>query len=440
MNRNPITVFSGREDFLVALRERCPDASFSTADESRGPTLFVIHDSFRGEVPQPGRSRLRIFVGSSAGEVQRPFGDLHVGEEDFLQHAGEYLSFAQDFLVTISRTNDLEQEVDLFAEVRDLMMMADLDPVFERITTSTLNLLKLGHGSLFAFDPRLERFVAVFSNEQTAPDATDAGEHLPEETRARLDRGIAGQKPYVIEGRSDGTTAITIPIQVRDDLIGFFAASIPEGQLLDEDLAKRAARYLRAVTGVIANVHQLTSSKDLAMRDDLTKAFNRRFFDAYLDEEIERARRYGSVLSIIFLDLDDLKVVNNKYGHLMGSRVLQEVAKRILGAVRGIDKVVRFGGDEFCIILPQTDQQQASNVANRVRKALSDSTFLPDPDIEIPITASFGIATFPYHGLTKEDLIRQADDAMYRVKTSTKNAIGLAGDFESPRAARKDAG
>src|SRR5947209_19523066 len=123
------------------------------------------------------------------------------------------------------------------------------------------------------------------------------------------------------------------------------------------------------------------------MRDDLTKAFNRRFFESYLDEEIERAKRYSATCSIIFLDLDDLKTVNNAHGHLTGSRTLQEVAKRILGAVRGIDKVVRFGGDEFCIILPQTDQEQAMLVASRVRKAIISSTFRLDPDIEISISA-----------------------------------------------------
>src|SRR5438045_9394475 len=101
------------------------------------------------------------------------------------------------------------------------------------------------------------------------------------------------------------------------------------------------------------------------MRDDLTKAYNRRFFESYLDEEMERSRRYGVVFSIIFLDLDDLKMVNNFYGHLTGSRTLQEVAKRILGAVRGIDKVVRFGGDEFWIILTPTDPGQAVPGASR---------------------------------------------------------------------------
>ena len=124
---------------------------------------------------------------------------------------------------------------------------------------------------------------------------------------------------------------------------------------------------------MLSNIYQLTRSRDLAMRDDLTKAYNRRFFETYLDEEIERSRRYGTLFSIIFLDLDDLKMVNNFYGHLSGSRTLQEVAKRILGAVRGIDKVVRFGGDEFCVILPQTDQEQAVAVANRISRAIASS-------------------------------------------------------------------
>jgi diguanylate cyclase (GGDEF)-like protein len=102
------------------------------------------------------------------------------------------------------------------------------------------------------------------------------------------------------------------------------------------------------------------------------------------------------------------------------------VAKRILAAVRGIDKVVRFGGDEFCIILPQTDQEQAIAVANRVRKALIASQFRLGDTVEASISASFGIATYPTHGVLKDDLIRQADAAMYRVKSTTKNAVGVA--------------
>src|SRR5206468_11001569 len=178
---------------------------------------------------------------------------------------------------------------------------------------------------------------------------------------------------------------------------------VPDSQHLDASNFSPVTRYLRAVVQVLGNVYQLTRSQDLAMRDDLTKAFNRRFFESYLDEEIERSRRYGSLFSIIFLDLDELKTVNDFYGHLTGSRTLQEVAKRILAAVRGIDKVVRFGGDEFCIILPQTDQEQAAAVANRVRKAIISTPFRLDPDVEVSITASFGIATYPTHAMTKDD-------------------------------------
>ena len=217
-----------------------------------------------------------------------------------------------------------------------------------------------------------------------------------------------------------------MPLRADDDLIGVIRVPITPRDEVDETAAINVTRYLKAVTQVLGNVYQLTRSRDLAMRDDLTKAFNRRFFESYLDEEMERARRYGSLFSIIFLDLDDLKMVNNFYGHLTGSRTLQEVAKRILNAVRGIDKVVRFGGDEFCIILPQTDQDQAVAVANRVRKAFVSASFTLEPNIEISITASFGIATYPVHAVTKEDLIRQADLAMYRVKSTTKNAVGVA--------------
>ena len=120
------------------------------------------------------------------------------------------------------------------------------------------------------------------------------------------------------------------------------------------------------------------------------------------------------------------KTVNDKYGHLAGSRTLQEVAKRILGAVRGIDKVVRFGGDEFCIILPNTDQEQAIAVAHRVHRALLGAEFHLADNIDVSITASFGIATYPTHAITKDDLIRQADAAMYRIKSTTKDAVGVA--------------
>ena len=255
------------------------------------------------------------------------------------------------------------------------------------------------------------------------PDAHETGEFLPGIPSDLLQRALSSGHSFAAD-RAAGM--IVIPLQIEHDLVGVIRVPLASTDTLDEAKVEEVSQYVRAVASVLGNIYQLSASRDLAMRDDLTKAFNRRFFESYLDEEIERSRRYGSLFSIIFLDLDDLKMVNNFYGHLTGSRTLQEVAKRILAAVRTIDKVIRFGGDEFCIVLPETDQEQALAVANRVRKAMTAASFIIDGSVEISVTASFGIATYPTHGLSKDDLIRQADAAMYRVKSTTKNAVGLA--------------
>src|SRR2546428_5221092 len=187
---------------------------------------------------------------------------------------------------------------------------------------------------------------------------------------------------------------VVMPLQVEHDLVGVICAPMEGTDTFDAAIVENVSRYLGAVAAVLGTISQLSRSRALAMRDDLTKAFNRRFFDSYLDEEIERSRRYGSLFSIIFLDLDDLKMVNNFYGHLTGSRTLQAVAKRVLTAVRNIEEVIRFSGDEFCLDLPQTDQEQALAVANRVRKAMTATSFIIDGTVEISVTASFGIATY----------------------------------------------
>lgn len=425
MSRNQIAVCTSDADFLATLRGHCPDRTFADFRDSLDAGVIIVDGSFQGEVPSAGRSRVRILLEPAAVAQPRGFGDLRLEREVFLGSVEEFLGIAGDLSMTMQRGADLEQEVDLFAEVRDLMLVADPDLVFEKITQSALTILRLPAGALLVHDPRLDRFIVAYATDRTAPSPSDESNAALQELARQA---VRDRRTWLLGKTAEGLSMIAVPLEIGGEVLGFFTATVPSGLEVSDAAASQAARYIRAVRGVVAHLHQLTRSRDLAMLDDLTKAFNRRFFDSYLDEEIERARRYGSFFSIIFLDLDDLKLVNNRHGHLMGSRVLQEVARRILGAVRNIDKVVRFGGDEFCIIMPQTDQVQASLVAGRVRKSLIQSSFHSEPDIEIPIAASFGIATYPYHALSKEDLIRQADDAMYRVKSSTKNAIGLAGE------------
>ena len=412
-----IGVYSGDSAVTQQLRERCADLVFVDGEEADRCRVAVIDTDSDA---QPRKSVARVVLHDGKRDEPRRHGDFRVDRASFLKDPLHSLEAAIDLAETVLHATTLEQEVGYLTQIHELMAMIEPEAVSERVTRTVLNLLGVPRGALLLHDPRLERYIASFSND---PSSRDTGEFLPGIPADVLQRALASGDFIAVDRE---TALVIMPLRVDDDLIGVIRVPIEAADVIDDEATFAVTRYLKAVTQVLGNVYQLTRSRDLAMRDDLTKAFNRRFFESYLDEEMERARRYGSLFSIIFLDLDDLKMVNNFYGHLSGSRTLQEVAKRILNAVRGIDKVVRFGGDEFCIILPQTDQDQAVAVANRVRKAFIASPFMLEPTIEISITASFGIATYPVHAVTKEDLIRQADMAMYRVKSTTKNAVGVA--------------
>lgn len=407
-----VGIYSSHEDLPGRLREACPEWTFAEGGEERLRARVAVVD---GEEPADSKAVARIVIDAAR---ERRAGELHLVREAFLRDPHAALAFAADLADAVLHAAQLEQESSYLREIHELMTMSDAEAVSERITTTVLGITGLEHGTLFLHDPRYERYVVSYSND---PGYRETNEFLPGIPSDVLQKAIAAPALFAVAGG-----IMVMPLQVNDDLLGVIRIPVRAGQAIDETNAANVTRYLGAVAQVLSNIYQLTRSRDLAMRDDLTKAYNRRFFETYLDEEIERSRRYGTLFSIIFLDLDDLRMVNNFYGHLSGSRTLQEVAKRILGAVRGIDKVVRFGGDEFCVILPQTDQEQAIAVANRISRAIASSPLHIDASIEVTITASFGIATYPLHAMTKDALIRQADAAMYRVKSTTKNAVGVA--------------
>ena len=406
-------IYSDGDDLIRELRGRAPDWTFETAGEARDACRIAVVDA--GHDRPVGKSVVRLFLGDLP---DRRNGELHMDRDTFLRSPAEILAFAADLAEAAMHAAQLEQEASYLRQIHELMTMVEAEAVSERITRTVLDLLGLEHGTLFLHDPRLERYVVSFSND---PDVRESTEFLPGIPADVLQQALSSPQLFAM-----APGMIVMPLQVREDLLGVIKIPIGPDFVLTPEVTAGVTKYLGAVAQVLSNIYQLTRSRDLAMRDDLTKAYNRRFFETYLDEEIERSRRYGTLFSIIFLDLDDLKMVNNFYGHLSGSRTLQEVAKRILSAVRGIDKVVRFGGDEFCVILPQTDQDQAMLVANRIAKSISSSPLRIDANVDVTITASFGIATWPIHAMTKEALIRQADAAMYRVKSTTKNAVGVA--------------
>lgn len=161
----------------------------------------------------------------------------------------------------------------------------------------------------------------------------------------------------------------------------------------------------------------------LTITDDLTKLYNSRYLNIYLEREIKRARRQGSALALIFLDLDGFKGINDRHGHLCGSRALHEVGAILKRSVRDTDIVSRYGGDEFVIVLPDTDARCATGIAERIRRALKDHPFLGEFGLAVNLSASFGISAFPEHGFSPQDLIQKADQAMYSVKEAGKDGV-----------------
>ena len=176
----------------------------------------------------------------------------------------------------------------------------------------------------------------------------------------------------------------------------------------------------------IENAILFQRTEQLTITDDLTKLFNSRYLNLYISREIKRCKRHGIPLSVIFLDLDGFKGVNDAYGHLAGSRTLTEVGGILVEAVRESDILARYGGDEFVVVLPETPPSGALVIAERIRRAIESHSFLKDQGLEARISASFGIASYPDHALTPEGLIQKADQAMYRVKERDKNGIEVA--------------
>ncbi len=176
--------------------------------------------------------------------------------------------------------------------------------------------------------------------------------------------------------------------------------------------------------------------EDLATHDALTGLFNRAQLEKRLQQEVDRARRYGRVLSLFFLDLDHFKTVNDRFGHQAGDALLKGFADLLCSEVRQVDFVGRYGGEEFVIIMPETTPEQALETAERLRARVADQDFELEPGgRKLSITVSIGIGAIPNHGRTMEALIQAADAAMYRAKQAGRDRVHMAsGDDRSESA------
>lgn len=199
------------------------------------------------------------------------------------------------------------------------------------------------------------------------------------------------------------------------------------------EAAREPLHYLESQLLSEANwLKRLDRAQAMLYRDDLTGLFNYRYLELALDSEVRRAERFQTPFCLMFIDIDNFKGVNDNFGHLVGSKVLKELASVLKREIREIDSVIRYGGDEFIVILLGATTQIGTVVAERIREAIETNQFQTDrPGITLQITASIGVASFPEHGITKDLLIRSADMSMYQGKKIGKNRVIVANDLEN---------
>ncbi len=281
----------------------------------------------------------------------------------------------------------------------------------------------------------------AFRNRDTKTEDVEADDWratspVPTRSESKAAR-LAAAGMGIIKRRERGQHVVAVPLICGERLLGILEG-IREGHdthsFKKSDIALLDALSL-PIASALANSVRIAEAERLSQTDDLTKLHNARYLRQFLLNEIRRARRYGSSVAALFLDLDDFKQVNDLHGHLAGSHVLMEMATVILGSVRDTDALARYGGDEFVIVLPDTGIELAGTVAERIREKIAQHKFTGGKRLELSLTASFGVATFPLHASSPQQLISCADTAMYEAKAANKNCVRFStGPTSTPRA------
>lgn len=354
-------------------------------------------------------------------------------------------------LELLQRTID---ELTVFNEIgRTLTSSLEIDQVLARIMDRITGLLKPKNWSLLLLDEASQELhvqVVVGGPRKRKNGATiRVGEGIAgwvaREKRSLLlpDAQLDPRFHPLFDRASDlkPVTVLCAPMISKEKVLGvielmYVQEGAPRARPADLTVLETIADYAAIA---IENARNFRQVQELTNTDDVTGLYNSRFLQRVLEYEVARASRYQTPLSLVFVDLDRFKEVNDRWGHLHGSRLLFEVGQVIRDNLRKTDFGVRYGGDEFVALLPQTAKENAMVLVKRLHREIGRRTFLvggpppgaPPTSIEGPpggvrLSASFGIAEYPRDAQSAEELLRMADTAMYGVKKTTRDGIGTA--------------
>jgi diguanylate cyclase (GGDEF)-like protein len=292
---------------------------------------------------------------------------------------------------------------------------------------ATLEAVAVRHPGQVSSGKTEEEWRRVLTGESDLP--------IGSETRA-VKRAAAGMG--IIKKKERGKFVVAVPLICGERVLGVIEGlrEGPGAHAFKKTEVALLDSLSLPIASALAHAVRIAVAERLSQTDDLTKLHNARYLRQFLLNEIRRARRYGTSVAALFLDLDDFKQINDEHGHLVGSHVLMEMAAVILSSIRDTDAVARYGGDEFVIVLPDTGTELAGTVAERIRHKIIRHQFTGGRRLQLSLTASFGVAAFPKHASSPQQLIACADTAMYEAKAASKNCVRFAADLapkEPPR-------
>jgi len=429
--------------------ELCKSGEAALEALAREPADLVLSD-----LAMPGLSGIELLervrrehpgtdfvVLTGHASVESAVGALRMGAADYLRKPVS----PDELELVVRRLLDQRALVEENTRLRDVLRLVEscraLAPCLEpgEIYAVALDLLLRG----------LERRRGLALFRRTSLSLSDAlvMRGLGELQESRLHRLLVAEKPVDLEDvaevevvsrspvhaalREAGVAVdrlLAVPVRGRENESGVIWV-LEDEPPFDESELDRARIVAGHASLSLRNAEQYHRAKERAFVDDVTELYNVRYLLLATEHEIRRAERYDGALSVLFLDLDRFKRVNDEHGHLVGSRALRQLGQVLAGCVRQVDTLARYGGDEFTILLVDTALDDALAVAERIRATVAATPFEAARGQSVELSISIGVASYPVHGRSREALLDLADKAMYRAKSAGRNRVCSASDL-----------
>ncbi len=383
-----------------------------------------------------------VVVITGHGSMESAIAALKKGAFDYIRKPLN----ADELFLTVSHCMDKKKLLEENREMRESIKLFEVS----RTLNSTIDVNRLYQISLDALLQTVpsEAGILVFYEGEGKRKklGIKATKHLEQASAkeifglfsSRLMKAMRGKnKTLVVSGRDLGekealtrkgfNSLLVAPLIIGRVPVGFLLTLSKTDRRGYSAMDLRNAGFIAEhASQAFAHAQQYVEAKGMAFIDSLTNLYNSKYLEAALDKELKRADRLKMPATVLFMDIDNFKAINDGNDHLVGSKMLVQVGAILLKCVREVDTVVRYGGDEYVVILIDADSETGFRVAERIRLSIAKQSFLHDEGLDLKITASIGVATYPTHTRNSKELLKMADRAMYTAKDISRNRVYLA--------------